>query len=69
VATSAARPPIPPAALTGRELEIARVRELVEESRLVTLTGPGGTGKTRLALAVLAEAEGVLASSRPPRER
>ena len=54
----AARPPIPPTALIGREGEIARVRELLAESRLVTLTGSGGTGKTRLALAVLGELEG-----------
>jgi predicted ATPase/DNA-binding SARP family transcriptional activator len=37
----------------GREEEIARLRELLlaTETRLVTLTGSGGTGKTRLALA------------------
>jgi predicted ATPase/class 3 adenylate cyclase len=34
----------------GRERELGRIRELLEHSRLVTLTGPGGTGKTRLAL-------------------
>ena len=37
----------------GREREIADLRKLlVGEARLVTLTGPGGSGKTRLALAV-----------------
>ncbi len=34
----------------GREEEIERVGKLLEENRLVTLTGPGGAGKTRLAV-------------------
>ena len=34
----------------GREREVAEVCELVRTSRLVTLTGPGGAGKTRLSL-------------------
>jgi predicted ATPase/class 3 adenylate cyclase len=44
--------------LVGREVEIAEISALIEREgdRLVTLTGPGGTGKTRLALAVAAEA-------------
>jgi non-specific serine/threonine protein kinase len=42
----------------GREAEIAQVRELLARSRLVTLTGAGGTGKSRLSLRV---AEAVLA--------
>ena len=39
----------------GRETELADVRRLVATSRLVTLTGPGGAGKTRLGLQVAAE--------------
>lgn len=42
----------------GRESELDRARELLSEARLLTLTGPGGTGKTRLALqAAAAELE------------
>jgi len=36
----------------GRDEELARVAAMVGESRLVTLTGPGGSGKTRLATEV-----------------
>ncbi|MFH8753168.1 BTAD domain-containing putative transcriptional regulator [Streptomyces rimosus] len=42
-----------PAALTelvGRDAAVRDVRALLEAGRLVTLTGPGGVGKTRLAL-------------------
>ena len=44
--------PEPPHALIGRERELAEVTALVRAHRLVTLTGPGGTGKTRLSLDV-----------------
>jgi predicted ATPase/class 3 adenylate cyclase len=47
-----------PAELTafiGRDRELSQVRALVNSSRLVTLTGAGGAGKTRLGLQVAAE--------------
>lgn len=44
--------PAPPTAFIGRAAELAEITELLlrPEVRLVTLTGPGGTGKTRLGL-------------------
>lgn len=44
--------PVPAAPLIGRTEELAALIGLVRDHRLVTLTGPGGTGKTRLGLAV-----------------
>ena len=62
---TAQRPNAPPtnlpAALTsfiGRSTELARVRELLGEARLLTLVGAGGCGKTRLAMQGLAAATG-----------
>jgi predicted ATPase/DNA-binding SARP family transcriptional activator len=40
----------------GRESMLKKTRKLLESARLVTLTGPGGVGKTRLALRAAAEA-------------
>jgi predicted ATPase len=47
--------PAQPGPLVGRVRELAELGELVRAERLVTLTGPGGSGKTRLALHAAAE--------------
>src|SRR5262245_55107559 len=44
--------PAPRTSFIGRVREISEVRRLVTSTRLLTLTGPGGCGKTRLALGV-----------------
>jgi predicted ATPase/class 3 adenylate cyclase len=48
--------PVPATPFLGREHELAEVLGLLEGARLLTLTGPGGTGKTRLGLQAAAEA-------------
>jgi predicted ATPase len=47
--------PAQPARFVGRERELSELRRLVKDSRLVTLTGAGGAGKTRLAIQLAAE--------------
>jgi predicted ATPase/class 3 adenylate cyclase len=44
--------PIQLSSFLGRERELEEVAGLLEKTRLLTLTGPGGTGKTRLSLQV-----------------
>ncbi len=55
--------PVPTTPFLGRERELSEVVELLsrDEARLLTLTGPGGTGKTRLA----AQAAGLASDSYP----
>ncbi|MFD8542970.1 BTAD domain-containing putative transcriptional regulator [Streptomyces sp. NPDC059649] len=45
-------PPVPLTAFVGRADEVAAITQLLGGARLVTLTGPGGVGKTRLAVEV-----------------
>jgi predicted ATPase len=49
--------PIQATPLVGRERELEEAGALLRANRLVTLTGPGGSGKTRLALQLAAEAQ------------
>jgi len=51
------RPNLPPQATSfvGRQAELAEIQGLLSETRLLTLTGAGGCGKTRLALQAAAE--------------
>ncbi len=54
-----ARPlPIQLTSFVGREREIAEIKRLLHTTRLLTISGPGGSGKTRLALRVAEELRG-----------
>ncbi|MCI0553195.1 MAG: tetratricopeptide repeat protein [Anaerolineae bacterium] len=47
--------PLQVTSFIGREKEMTEVKRLLWDSRLVTLTGPGGTGKSRLSLQIAAD--------------
>ncbi|HKY13251.1 MAG TPA: adenylate/guanylate cyclase domain-containing protein, partial [Gaiellaceae bacterium] len=47
--------PVQPTPLVGRDSELAEAGALLRGNRLITLVGPGGSGKTRLALQLAAE--------------
>lgn len=53
--TGAQRLPVQLTSFIGRTAQISQVREIIANSRLVTLTGAGGSGKTRLAIQVAGE--------------
>nr|BFE84519.1 hypothetical protein GCM10020093_071200 [Planobispora longispora] len=57
--------PAPVTGLVGREEAVAEVCARLETDRLVTLTGPGGVGKTRLALAAAGRLIGPPSGSGP----
>jgi predicted ATPase/DNA-binding CsgD family transcriptional regulator len=48
--------PVETTGFIGREAELARLSGLLEQARLITVTGPGGVGKSRLALRAAAAA-------------
>jgi len=61
----------PLTSFVGRDEDVARVRKMLADGRLVTLTGPGGAGKTRLAIemAALLSQESPAGAAEPGGER
>ena len=55
--------PMPLTSFVGRQREINDIKHLLAANRLVTLTGPGGSGKTRLALEVASGIQHAFADS------
>jgi len=53
--------PVQLSSFVGRDSEVTRVRQLLADDRLVTLTGAGGVGKTRLAVHIASELAGEFA--------
>ena len=60
VQSPASNLPFEVSSLIGRADEIAAISTLLDANRLITLTGPGGVGKTRVALRVAADQQGRL---------
>ena len=58
--------PLQLSSFIGREPEIAAVKRMLASSRLVTLTGAGGCGKTRLALQAASDTHGNFGNSISP---
>jgi predicted ATPase/DNA-binding CsgD family transcriptional regulator len=54
---AAGRVPRPRTSFVGRERELGSARRLFDRTRLLTLTGPGGSGKTRLSIALAARVQ------------
>jgi predicted ATPase/class 3 adenylate cyclase len=55
---AAQRVPVPLTSFVGRTAEIAELRAILDQHRMVTLTGAGGVGKTRLAVQLVAQLAG-----------
>jgi class 3 adenylate cyclase len=57
-AVAASNLPVQLSSFVGRDVELTQLRELLADNRVVTLTGAGGVGKTRLAIQVAARMAG-----------